>query len=89
MFKKIHNLFLLIHHEYDEVFGVPVEVDALDHQVIHYTKQNIHFPFRGSKLIMVSILEMPFVVKLLRILFIYFTKQRLNNYNDKHDTMIS
>ena len=33
MFKKIHNLFLLIHHEHDEVFGVPVEVDALDHQV--------------------------------------------------------
>ena len=38
---------------------------------------------------MMPILEMPFVVKLLRILFIYFTKQRLNNYNDKHDTMIS
>ena len=37
---------------------------------------------------MMSILEMPFVVKYLRILFIYFTKQRLNNDIDKYDTMI-
>ena len=42
MFKKIHNLFLLIHHKHDEVFGVPVEVDALGHQVNSLCPKNVH-----------------------------------------------
>ena len=40
-------------------------------------QQNVHSPFRISKLKMVSILEVPFVVKCWWNLFIFFTKQRL------------